>query len=355
MSFLRKFDWKINIAVLFLMLMSLVSLLSARPNLFYKQLLFYGLGIAAIFLIVNFDWRSFINHSWATLGIYFLTIFLLIITLIFAPSIRGTKAWLPLGPFEFQAAEFAKLSLIIVLAGFFRKKHRETSKALNLIYSFIYFVIPAFLIALQPDFGSMLILFFIWVGFIFVSGIRFRYLSAAFLILAVGGFFMWHGVLKDYQKQRITGMFFPERDVLGINYNVVQSKIAIGSAGFFGKGFKQGTQVQLGFLPEAQTDFIFAATIEEWGILSAILMIGAFAYLVFKTLKIGLDSANNFEKFFCLGAALYFLAGFVFNVGSNIGLTPVIGVPFPFLSYGGSHVLIDMILLGVVQSIKIRT
>lgn len=353
-SFLKSLDWKLNSAVLFLMLASSLSLLSAKPPMFYKQLLFYAIGILAVMAIINFDWRSFVNHGWAIWGIYFLIIFLLAITLIFAPQVRGIRAWLQFGPFDFQAAEFAKLALIIILAGFFRKKHKETSRVLNLLYSFFYFAIPAVLIAAQPDFGSMLILFCIWFGFVLVSGVRFRYLAATVLALFVAGFFMWHGVLENYQKQRITGLFFPERDALGINYNVAQSKIAIGSAGFFGKGFRQGSQIQLGFLPEAQTDFIFAAVIEEWGLLSAVLMVFAFGFLVFKILKIGLDSSNNFDMFFCLGAAIYFLSGFVFNVGSTIGLTPVIGVPFPFLSYGGSHVLVDMVLLGVVQSIKIR-
>ena len=165
---------------------------------------------------------------------------------------------------------------------------------------------------------------------------------------------MWQSVLQDYQKERIVGVFFSERDVLGINYSVIQSKIAIGSAGFFGKGFNQGTQIQLGFLPEAQTDFIFAALIEEWGIFGGMLIIAAFMFLILRIITIGMETDNNFNRFLCLGTVVLFGVQFVLNVGSNLGLTPVIGVTFPFLSYGGSSILINLILIGIIQSIATR-
>ncbi len=165
---------------------------------------------------------------------------------------------------------------------------------------------------------------------------------------------MWQVILKDYQKAMISGFFFPGRDPLGVNYNVIQAKIAIGSAGLFGKGFSQGTQVQLGFLPEAQTDFIFAALIEEWGLLIGIIFVIIFVFLILKIIKIGLEADNNFNRFICLGAAILFNVQFIFNVGSNLGLTPVIGMTFPFLSYGGSSLLTNLILVGIIQSIFIR-
>ncbi|MBI5401722.1 rod shape-determining protein RodA [Candidatus Wolfebacteria bacterium] len=347
-------DWKLNFAVLFLVAIGLISLFGARIDLFWKQLMWLGFGLILIFLIVKFDWRSFINHKWAIFGIYWLSVFLLILTLILAPKIRGTRAWIPIGPFQFQTSVFAALALIIILANFFKKEHKSIARISKILKSFVYFAIPSGLVALQPDFGSVLLLFFIWFGFILVSGIPWRHLLVAVLIFAVLGVAMWQVVLKEYQKDRILGLFFPNRDVLGINYNVVQSKIAIGSAGFFGKGFKQGTQVQLGFLPEAQTDFIFAAVIEEWGLFSGFLMIIAFITIILRIVFIGLDEKNNFNRFICLGTAIYFCANFIFNTGSNIGLLPVIGVPFPFLSYGGSHIMAEFVLIGIVQSIKIR-
>ncbi|MBI5079063.1 FtsW/RodA/SpoVE family cell cycle protein, partial [Candidatus Wolfebacteria bacterium] len=206
----------------------------------------------------------------------------------------------------------------------------------------------------QPDLGSALILFFIWFGFLFVSGISWRHLIVFSLIFLIAGTAMWAGFLKDYQKERIIGLFSPGRDPLGVNYNVIQAKIAIGSAGFFGKGFSQGTQTQLGFLPEAQTDFIFAAVIEEFGLAAGFLAIAAFAVLIFRIIKIGFNSDNNFSRFFCLGTSILFCAQFILNVGSNIGLTPVIGVTFPFLSYGGSSLLTNLILVGIIQSIAVN-
>ncbi len=351
---IRNLDWKLNSAILFLSVAGLMSLLSANTDLFWKQLIWLALGIFLAALIINFDWRSFINNKWVIWGIYWLSIFFLILTLILAPKVRGAKSWIPIGPFHFQTSVFAALALIIILANFFKKEHKSIARVSKILKSFVYFSLPAGLVALQPDMGSILLLFFIWFGFVLVSGISWRHLSIAVIIFAVLGVAMWYGVLKNYQKERILGLFFPNRDVLGINYNVIQSKIAIGSAGFLGKGFKQGTQVQLGFLPEAQTDFIFAAVIEEWGLITGFLLIAAFIAAVFRIVFIGMDEKNNFNRFVCLGAAIYFLANFIFNTGSNIGLLPVIGVPFPFLSYGGSHILAEFVLIGMVQSIRIR-
>jgi len=354
LSLIKQLDWKLNSAVLFLALASLVSLLSAKTDLFWKQLIWWIIGIFLLFLIIRFDWRPFINYRGVVLGIYLTIIVLLLLTFLFAPTIRGTKGWLVLGSFQLQASELAKLALIILYAIFFSRRHIGIARISNLAISFVYFFIPAILVAIQPDFGSVLILFFIWFGFLLISGIRWRHLALLLIIFIVSGFLIWHNVLKDYHKERITGILFPERDPLGINYSVIQSKIAIGSAGIFGKGFGQGTQTQLGFLPEAQTDFIFAAIIEEWGLISAIFLIGAFVVLIFRIIKIGLTSNNNFNRFICLGASLLFITHFVLNVGFNLGLTPVIGVTFPFLSYGGSSLLTNMILIGIIQSINVR-
>ena len=194
----------------------------------------------------------------------------------------------------------------------------------------------------------------VWFGFVLVSGIRLQHLVAALTLFAVVGALGWAVFLEPYQKNRIVGVFFPDQDVLGVNYNVIQAKIAIGSAGFLGKGFGQGTQVQLGFLPEAHTDFIFSAVTEEWGLIAGFLLIGAFLAMIVRIVAIGLEERSNFGQFICLGTAIFFIANFIFNTGSNVGLLPVIGVPFPFLSYGGSHILAEFILLGMVQSIKLR-
>jgi len=354
MFILKQLNWRLNISVLFLAIMGLLSLLSAKPELFYKQLLWYLIGFILFFLIIRLDWRPLINYKGAILGIYIFIILLLLATLIFAPTVRGVRGWLEIGPFQFQASEFAKIALIIVLASFFSKKHISIARIPNLITSFIYFAIPGFLVALQPDLGSGLVLFAIWFGFLLVSGIRPRHLIASLMIFIILTGFMWTSVLKEYQKERILGVFLPEHDPLGINYSVIQSKIAIGSASLLGKGFGQGTQVQLGFLPEAQTDFIFSAIIEEFGLIAGFLLMAAFLFLIVEIVKIGLNAENNFNRFVCLGTVIFFSVQLILNVGSNLGLTPVIGVTFPFLSYGGSSLLTNLIVVGIIQSIVLK-
>lgn len=331
-----------------------LALASANKDLFWKQFLWLAIGLVFFILIISFDWRPFINYRGAIFGFYFFIVLLLVATYFLAPAIRGTKGWLTLGGFHFQVAELAKLSLIIFYAYFFSRKHVGIGRVSNLITSFFYLSIPAGLIAIQPDTGSTLVLFCIWLGFLLVSGINPKHLIIILIILSISTGAMWQYYLKDYQKERIVGFFFPGHDPLGINYNVIQSKIAIGSAGLIGKGFGQGSQVQLDFLPEAQTDFIFAAFIEEWGILAGFLLVAVFLFLVFRIVKIGIEADNNFAKFICLGVSILFISQFIFNVGSNLGLTPVVGVTFPFLSYGGSSLLTNFSLIAIIQSLFVR-
>jgi len=353
-SLVRQLDWKLNFAVLFLIAAGLITLLSSQPDLFWKQLIFVVAGIIAAASFIFFNWQSYANYRGVVFWFYVVSILLLIIAGFFAPSIRGTKGWLVFGDIHFQVSEFAKLALIVVFAKFFSRKNIGIAKFSNLFGSFLYFCVPAGLVALQPDFGSALVLFCIWFGFLLVSGIKYRHLILAVIIFSILGGMIWNTVLEGYQKDRIMGFLFPDRDPLGVNYNVIQAKIAIGSAGLFGKGFGQGSQVQLGFLPEASTDFIFSAFTEEWGILAGLLLIFVFAFLILRIIKIGLDADNNFGRFICLGTAILFVVQFIFNIGSNLGLTPVIGVTFPFLSYGGSSLLTNLIFVGIIQSVFMR-
>jgi len=354
LSLVRQLDWKLNFAVLFLIAAGLVTLVSSRPDLFWKQIAFAIAGIIIATAFVFFNWQSYANYRGAIFGLYAVSILFLIIAEFFAPSIRGTRGWLIFGDIHFQVSEFAKLALIAVFAKFFSRKNIGIAKFSNLFSSFIYFLIPAGFVALQPDFGSALVLFCVWFGFLLVSGIKYRHLIVAVIIFSILGGAIWSSVLENYQKDRIIGFIFSEMDPLGVNYNVIQAKIAIGSAGLFGKGFGQGSQAQLGFLPEASTDFIFAAFVEEWGILAGLLLIFVFAFLILRIIRIGLDADNNFGRFICLGAVILFVVQFVFNIGSNLGLTPVIGVTFPFLSYGGSSLLTNLIFVSTIQSVFMR-
>ena len=264
---LKQLDWQLNASVIFLAACSLLILASSAPHLFWRQTVWYLFGFAAVFIFANLDWRWLAGQVWLRQAVYWLVIILLALTYFLAPSIRGVRSWLVIGPFQFQFSELAKLSLIIIYAGFFAARYFETALLRNIIYSFLYLLPNLILVLIQPDLGTAVILFGVWAGFILLSGITWRQFLAGVLIMSVVAVFSWVSFLKPYQKERIVSFLLPDVDPLGVSYNVIQSKTAIGSAGFFGKGFGQGTQVQLGFLPEAQADFIFAAFTEEWGLL----------------------------------------------------------------------------------------
>ncbi len=347
----KKIDWKLQGAVGMLMAIGLVSLLSSHRDLFWRQLMWIGIGTLFFSFLVVIDLRSFFSHRGVLNVLYVGLLGLLVVTRFIAPNINGNRSWILIGPFQFEPSEIAKLLLVLMLAFFFSKQHIGIARWKTVLTSFMYVAIPGILIALLPDMGSALILFGIWFGFILVSGIPMRKLAitiGAFMLLL---FFMWTSVLKPYQKDRIVGLFQPQQDPLGISYNVIQAKIAIGSGGIFGEGFGQGTQVQLGFLPEAQTDFIFSAIAQEGGMFAVIILLGGFLWMILRLLKMGYLLDTNFGKLVCLGTAIFFVTQFVFNVGSNLGLFPVVGVTFPFVSYGGSSMIINLILVGIVQSL----
>ncbi len=351
---IKGLDWVLNGGILFLAGSGLLSLASTAPDIFWWQFLWVALGLFIIVAVSNFDWRPFVNHPKTIFGIYVLAILLLAITYLTAPSIRGVRAWLTIFGLQFQTSEFSKFALIVLYSAFFAKAHVSIAHLRSVFISFAYLLPAVLLVILQPDMGTALILFGLWFGYLLVSGLSWKHIFLSAAAFLVGFAILWIGVFKDYQKERIIGLFDPSRDPLGVNYSVIQSKIAIGSAGFWGKGFGQGTQSQFGFLPEAQTDFIFSAFIEEWGILGAIALISAFLLVLFRIMKIGLEAENNFSRFVCLGTSLLFLLHFILNVGSNVGLMPVIGVPFPFLSYGGSNLLVNSLLIGMIQGIVVH-
>lgn len=350
----KRQDWLLNLAVLFLAVASLAIIYSAAPDLFWYQALWFGLGFGIIFLLSSIDLRPLVSHRWLVIGFYVFALLLLSATLLFGVEIRGTKAWLPVGFGRFQTSEFAKVALIVLLAYFFGRRHTHIGQPRTILKSFLYFFLPASLIALQPDGGSVIVLSGLWVGFLLVSGIRWRHLFIGFVILCLIGAFGWD-FLREYQRERIIGFLDPAYDTAGTNYNVIQSKVAIGSAGLLGKGFGQGTQVQLKFLPEPATDFILAAFIEEWGLVGGIFVVGAFLFLLFRIMRIGMRAENNFSRFVCIGTIILFLIQFGLNAGSTLGLLPVVGVTFPFFSYGGSSLLTGAVLVGIIQSIAVRS
>lgn len=329
----------------------LLTLYGIAQNLFFLQLTWVAVGVAvaAPFFIV--DWRAILSYRWFIGGVYVVAVAMLVFVYFVAEPVRGVRSWLSFGPVNFQPVELAKIALILIFAGYFSRRHLEVARWKSIFISFLFFVVPAGLTAIQPDLGSAVVLFGIWLGFLLFSGLpKKRVITFIFIFLALG-VLLWFSFLEDYHKDRIIGVFYPERDALGVNYSVIQSKIAIGSAGFWGKGYGQGTQTQLGFLTEPAGDFIFPAVVEEFGVFGGLAVIGAFLALVFGILSVGIKTKRNFERFVILGTAAVFSLQFFLNVGSSLGFTPVVGLTFPFLSYGGSSIVTSFFLLSLIGAI----
>jgi len=339
----------------FIVLLGLIELSSISMELFYTQALWVILGVALIWAFDRFDWRGIFQSRYIVWALYALSLGLLIFAYLAAPVIRNTKSWLVFGPFHFQPVELAKVALILMYASYFSRRHLFIARASNIFGSFVLFLLPALLTLKLNDTGSAVVLFGIWLGFLLVSGLPRKWILWGLVGAAVLGPLIWSYALKDYQRARVIGVLNPESNSLGINYSTTQSKIAVGSAGLWGKGYRQGPQTQLGFLTEPSTDFIFPALVEEWGLVAGILVIAAFLLLIFNILRVGIASDQNTEKFICLGTAIVLGLHLLLNGGMTLGLTPVVGVPFPFLSYGGSNIFMNFFLLGIINAITRRT
>jgi len=356
MSFrLRDLDWTLLSALGLLAAGSLLLLASTAFDLFWKQFMWYAIAFTIIVFGSQIDWRWLGNQQWFRGGLYWLAVFLLLISNFQSHTIRGVKSWLVVGGIQFEPVELAKLGLIFVLASFFSRKHLSAWQGKNILLSFVYTIIPAGLIIIHPDFGSTVVVMAIWAGFLLTSGINKKRLAIGVLIAIAGVVLLWSFFLKPYQKDRMTAFLFPERDPFGINYNVIQAKIAIGSAGFLGKGFGGGTQTQLHFLPEPETDFIFSAFIEEWGLLGGLIIILTFFLILYRLIHIGIRAPDNYSKFVVLGTVMILAVHFFINTGSNVGLLPVTGIPFPFFSYGGSSILTASVLISIIEHIKLES
>ncbi len=349
----RNFDWLLMACLVFFAAASLVSLASLNTSFFHRQLIWYFISFLIIIFGSFIDWRWLLAEGWFRHGFYWICVGLLVFSNLQSGTVRGTKSWIHLGAIQFEPAELMKLALVFLLAGFFSRRYISAWQNKNIFISLLYALIPTFLVAIHPDFGSALVIMSVWIGFLFLSGVNYKKLFIGGIIALTVAVLLWSFFLKPYQKNRVSAFLFPSVDPLGINYNVIQSKIAIGSAGFFGKGFKMGTQTQLGFLPEAKSDFLFAAFVEEWGVFGGLLILLTFFIILLRITRAGLRARNNELKFISLGTGLIFLVHFFINIGSNLGLLPVAGITFPFLSYGGSSLLTSSILISTIEHINL--
>ncbi len=334
--------------------MGLVMLSTLSLHLFTFQIVWVALAAGIVFLFTKVDARAIFNSRWVVWGGYGAAVLLMLVALVASPLVRNTHSWIVIGPFTLQPVEFMKIALILLFANYFSRRHLAIARWQTILVSFAFFVVPAVIAIKLPDLSSAIIFFFVWFGFLIFLGLPFRRVAVAIAIFILVGVLAWNVALKGYQRARIAGYLSPKENALGINYSVTQSEIAIGDSGWFGKGYGQGTQTQLGFLSEPTEDFMFSAVVEEWGFLGGVLVSAAFLFLIFAILRIGTLADENFEKFVCMGTAIMFAAQFLLNAGSATGLTPVVGVTFPFLSYGGSSMLADGFMLAVINSIRKR-
>lgn len=353
-NILRFFDWPLFVSAILLtgtgvMMIYSTGISSEVESFFWvRQVIALCLGVLGLFFFTSVDYRLF--RRLAT-GIYLLSLFLLLATLLFGQEIRGAERWFDFGFFSFQPAEFSKLALILVLASFFQQKQTDLKKFRFVLGSAVFPGIIVILLMLQPDLGSAIIHIVIWAGMLFISTVPRRFLLYMLVIFLVLSVLSWVFLLHDYQKDRISSFLNPAADPSGRGYNAIQSIVAIGSGGLLGTGLARGLQSQLKFLPERQTDFIFASTVEELGFVGGGVVLLLFMLLLSRLFKIIRDGRELFGVY-CSTGIYALLCGQIFiNVGMNLGLVPVTGVTLPFLSYGGSSLVITFWLVGIAESI----
>jgi len=357
LNLFEKFDKVLLISVLILILIGLIIILSTSYSStgtdlmnFKKQFIFSLLGIVLMFISSSFNYRTLKNYT----GIfYILSCFVLFIVLSSGLIIRGTSSWFDFGFFNFQPSEIVKIAVVIIMA-----KYLSCNVYINdikkILISGIYIFLIVALILLQPDFGSAMVIMFVWFSMLFASGIRKKFVVLIMLLGILVAATSWVYVLKDYQKDRIVTFVSPQSDPKGAGYNVNQSIIAIGSGEFWGKGLGHGSQSQLNFLPEKHTDFIFAVIAEEMGFIGVMLVLTVFGIIFYRFFKIIEETQDNFGKFLIIGASLMLMFHVIINIGMNIGIMPVTGIPLPFISYGGSSLVSFLIIIGIVQGVYMR-
>lgn len=356
----------IPLAVLLIVFLSLLTLYSAlypqnpfdANSIFLRQLIWVGVGWVSFFVFSRMHYRSLINFIYP---FYIIVIITLMVVLAIGGVRLGAQRWIKIWWFNLQPSEFTKIAIILVLSHYFSRKGvndirlnvGSLSFARGIITPFLIILIPFGLIVKQPDLGTALLLVFIFLGMAYFSGVKLRYI----ILILAGAILLsplfWH-FLKDYQKDRIMVFLDPNSDPLGAGYTIIQSKIAIGSGRLFGKGLLAGTQGQLNFLPESHTDFIYGIFSEELGFLGSLFLLGLYYYIIREAFTIAERSDDNFGKLFSFGIGLMLAVQVYINISMTLGISPVVGVPLPLMSYGGSNMLVNFVCLGIVQNIKKR-
>lgn len=349
----RHLDWLLILAIIPILGAGLGAMYTFTGNnvFFERQLIWIMVSFVLMLVFSQVDFR-FLRKTNVIVGL-FLAFSALLVSLFAVGSVfKGAQGWLNLGFFAVQPADPMKLVVILVLAKYFSRRHVEIANSKHIIISGIYAIVPFFLVLIQPDFGSAIIIFAIWFFMTMVSGISKKHL---FFVLGSGVLaftLLWTFVFQPYQKARIMTFVNPLADIRGAGYNAYQSTIAVGSGEVFGKGIGYGTQSRLKFLPEYQTDFIFAAFAEEWGFIGVLLLLLCYGIVIWRIIANALIGASNFEILFAIGLGIFFMTQFTIHVGMNMGLMPVTGQTLPFMSYGGSHLITEFAGIGMLMGMR---
>lgn len=346
------FDWTLLFPALTLSLIGMLTMstFGQGASLAPRQLIWLCVSVV-IYLGISFIDMRFLRRTSVVMTMYGVAIALLALVLIEHP-VMGARAWFSLGPISFQPADFAKLAIIVLLSKYLSRRYVEIGDFKHLIVSGLYTAFLAGLILIEPDMGNTIIFTAIWLGMMLVSGISKKHLAILGIIALIAGSVLWFGGLKSYQRARIVSFINPASDIHGAGYNAYQAKIAVGSGELFGKGIGYGTQSKLRFLPEYQTDFIFAAFAEEWGYVGVLLLFMVYALLFTRLAQLAREAATNFDAFFTLGVLILFAAHTAIHTGISLGLLPVTGTTIPFMSSGGSHLVLEFAALGIVTSLS---
>jgi rod shape determining protein RodA len=353
----QNFDWVLLGLVMIICATGIVNLYSAGYNrgegtpLYIKQLYWLAVGLGVMLITLTYDYRHLEKLSYP---LYILSIVLLLAVMFGGKMVSGSRRWLPLGPFAFQPAELTKIAIILVLATYFNRRPRmEAMRLKDLIVPGVLVMIPVALIIKQPDLGSGILVALVAASLILFVGVRWRTLVGCGLTLVMLSPVIW-SFLKDYQRQRVLTFLDPGKDPLGAGYHILQSMIAVGSGQFWGKGFLQGTQSQLYFLPEQHTDFVFSVFAEEWGFVGSVVLLLLFTALALWGLSVARDCKERFGHLLAVGVtALIFWQVFI-NLCMVTGFLPVVGIPLPLFSYGGSSLITTLLGVGFLLNIRMR-
>lgn len=355
-SFLRQLDWFLLGPIIVLLCLSLAEIYSISLGqgegtalFFHKQVVFVLIGLGLYMFFAHWDFHHFFSYA---NYLYIGGLILLIAVLIFGQVINGTRGWFYIAGFGLQPVEVMKMILLIGLARYFAKVSVAGHPLRHFVVSGVLTAIPIGLVLLQPDAGSAALLFLVWIILIAAVGFERKYFIAVLIGIVLTSAFAWQFALQTYQRQRLISFFRPQ--TAEIHYNVEQAIIAVGAGGLYGRGLGFGSQSQLKFLPEANTDFIFAVIAEELGLVGVIIVLGCFSLIFYRLLARLAQVRNYFGSLLIIGSVgLIFMEMFI-NIGMNIGLLPVVGLPLPFVTYGGSSLLVHVGLMGIIQNVLSR-